>query len=165
MNQSLYREMWRAAASLELLPQQTKTQLGETLLEIVKRGEMIDSGVWCLSRLGARKLFSGPMNLVLSPSVVSRWVEALLKLSRTPAMLEALVRMAQITGDTARDLPPATLELVRRAVEASPQAASLLRELAGDPTDLAASSRAFGEELPAGLVLAQPLAVPSKIVQ
>ena len=32
MNQSLYREMWRTAASLELLPQQTKVQLGEALL-------------------------------------------------------------------------------------------------------------------------------------
>src|SRR6185503_9835272 len=29
INQSLYREMWRTASSLELLPQQTKTQIGE----------------------------------------------------------------------------------------------------------------------------------------
>ncbi len=158
INQSLYREMWRTAASLELLPQQTKTQLGETLLDSVKRGEMVDSGVWCLSRLGARRLFSGPINLVLSSLVVSRWVEALLKLPHTPALLESVVRMAQQTGDTARDLPPATLDLVRRALEASPQAAGLLRELAGEDTGLAASSRVFGEELPAGLVLAQPVA-------
>jgi hypothetical protein len=154
MNQSLYREMWRTAASLELLPQQTKTQLGETLLEIVRRGEMVDSGVWGLSRLGARKLFSGPINLVLSPAVVSRWVEVLLKLPHTPALLEAVVHIAQQSGDIARDLPPATLDLVRRACEASPQAASLLRALAGEDTDLAASGRVFGEELPAGLVLA-----------
>ncbi len=40
MNQSLYREMWRTAASLELLPQQTKVQLGDALLELTKRGEM-----------------------------------------------------------------------------------------------------------------------------
>jgi hypothetical protein len=31
-----------------------------------------------------------------------------------------------------------------------------LRELAGEETDLAASSRIFGEELPAGLLLAEP---------
>ncbi len=155
MNQSLYREMWRTAASLELLPQQTKVQLGDALLENIKRGEMIDSGVWCLSRLGARKLFSGPVNLVVSPAVASRWVEALLRLSHGPALLEALARMAQQTGDAARDLPPATLDAVRRACESSPQAASLLRELAGEDTGLAASSRVFGEELPAGLVLAE----------
>jgi hypothetical protein len=156
MNQALYREMWRTAASLELLPQQTKIQLGESLLEITKRGEMLDAATWCLSRLGARRLFRGPINLVLSPSVVSRWVDALLRLPNTPALLDALVHIAQQTGDVARDLPPATLVLVRRASEASPRAAGLLRQLSGEEADLAASSRVFGEELPAGLVLASP---------
>jgi hypothetical protein len=61
------------------------------------------------------------------------------------------VQIARQTGDTARDLPPATLESVRRACEDSPK---LLRELAGETDDLAASGRVFGEELPAGLVLA-----------
>lgn len=154
LNQSLYREMWRTAASLELLRQQTKTQLGEALLELVKRGEMLEAATWCLSRLGARKLFSGPINLVLPPSTASRWIDALLALPHTPALLEAVVQIARQTGDTARDLPPATLESVRRACETSPRAADLLRELAGEADDLAASGRVFGEELPAGLVLA-----------
>jgi hypothetical protein len=151
LNQSLYREMWRTASSLELLPQQTKTQLGEALLEIVKRGEMLEAATWCLSRLGARKLFSGPINLVLSPTTAARWVDALLGLPHSPALLEAVVQIARQTGDTARDLPPASLESVRRACEANPK---LLRELAGEADDLAASGRVFGEELPAGLVLA-----------
>jgi hypothetical protein len=158
MNQSLYREMWRTAASLELLPQQTKIQLGEALIEIIKRGEMVDAGVWCLSRLGARKLFSGPMNLVVSSVVAGRWVEALLRLPNTPAVLDAAVHVAQVTGDTARDLLPGTLDAVRRACEASPRAADLLRELSGEDIGLEASSRVFGEELPAGLVIAEAAA-------
>jgi hypothetical protein len=157
MNQSLYREMWRTASSLELLPQQTKAQLGDSLLEMVKRGEMIEAGVWCLSRLGARRLFSGPINLVLPAAIASRWVEAMLKLENRPALLEAVVHIAQQTGDIARDLPPPTLELVRRACEASSRAAGLLRQLAGEESDLASSSRVFGEDLPAGLVLAAPV--------
>ncbi len=80
MNASLYREMWRTASSLELLPQQTKLQLGDALLDALKRGEMVDAGVWCLSRLGARRLFSGPINLVVSPAIASRWVDGLLRL-------------------------------------------------------------------------------------
>ncbi len=60
INNSLLREMWRTGASLELLPLQTKTQLGDALLAQVKKGEMVDTGLWCLSRLGARKLFYGP---------------------------------------------------------------------------------------------------------
>jgi hypothetical protein len=159
LNQSLYREMWRTAASLELLPQQTKVQLGDALLEIVKRGEMRDAGLWCLSRLAARKLFSGPINLVVSPSVASRWIEALLRLAHTPALLEAVVRMARQTGDVARDVSPATLNLVRKACESSPRVAELLHELAGEEAGLAASSRIFGEELPAGLILAEAPAV------
>lgn len=158
MNQSLYREMWRTAASLELLPQQTKVQLGENLLNMLKRGEMMDAALWCLSRLGARKLFNGPNNLVVSPSVVNRWIESLLTLPKTPVLLESVVQMARQTGDIARDLPPATLEMVRRACEGSPRAADLLHQLAGAEDDLALSSRVFGEELPAGLVLAGPAA-------
>jgi hypothetical protein len=156
INQALYREMWRTAASLELLPHQTKTQLGDSLVEIIKHGEMLEAATWCLSRLGARKLFRGPINLVLSPSIASRWVESLLRLPNTPALLDAVVHIAQQTGDVARDLPPATLQLVRQACEASPRAADLLRQLSGEEDDLAASSRTFGEELPAGLVLAAP---------
>jgi molecular chaperone DnaK (HSP70) len=150
MNQSLYREMWRTAASLELLPQQTKVQLGEELLSAIKRAELIDAGTWCLSRLGARRLFSGPINLVVSPAIAARWVDTLLRLPHTPALLEAVVQIAQITGDVARDLPPSTIEAVRQACADS---ASLLRDLAGEQT-LASSSRVFGEDLPAGLVLA-----------
>jgi hypothetical protein len=43
---------------------------------------------------------------------------------------------------------------VRRVIEASSRSAELLRLLSGAEQDLAASSRIFGEELPAGLVLA-----------
>ena len=146
--------MWRTASSLELLPTQTKAQLGDTLLGIVKSGDMLDAGTWCLSRLGARKLFSGPINLVVSPTVAARWIDGLLRLPHTPALLEAIVQMAQQTGDTARDMPPATIDKVRAAVEASAHPAELLRQLSGAKQDLAGSSRIFGEELPAGLVLA-----------
>lgn len=154
MNQSLYREMWRTAASLELLPLQTKTQLGDSLLGMLKTGELGDAAPWCLSRLGARKLFRGPINQVLGASIVLRWVEALLRVAASPSLLEAVVQMSRQTGDASRDLPPATLDLVRKACEASPKAADLLRQLAGQEDDLASSGRVFGEDLPAGLVLA-----------
>ena len=65
LNNSLLREMWRTGASLELLPLQTKTQLGDTLLALMKKGEMVETGSWCLGRIGARKLFYGPINQVV----------------------------------------------------------------------------------------------------
>ena len=153
MNQSLYREMWRTAASLELLPAQTRIHLGDALVDTLKAGGLGDAAPWCLSRIGARKLFHGPINQVLPPSTVSRWVEALLRLPHSPALLETMVQMSRQTGDAARDLPPASVQAVRKAIEGSPRAAELEKQLSGQEDDLAASNRVFGEELPEGLVL------------
>ena len=142
INSSLLREMWRAAASLELLPLQTKTQLGDTLLALVKSGDLRETGLWCLSRIGARRLFYGPINQVLPASTVTRWVEALAKV---PKSADALVAIARRTGDSTRDLAPATMELVRRSIPES-----LIPALEGEEQeDL---GKVFGEELPSGLV-------------
>ncbi|HXF28072.1 MAG TPA: Hsp70 family protein [Bryobacteraceae bacterium] len=142
LNSSLLREMWRTAASLELLPIQTKTQLGDALLPKIKSGEFRDSGLWCLSRIGARKLFYGPMNQVLPAATATRWVEALVKV---PKSQDALIAIARRTGDTTRDLSSATLALVRRTIPEN-----LLPVLEGEEQEDAA--RIFGEELPSGLV-------------
>jgi hypothetical protein len=142
VNPSLLREMWRAAASLELLPLQTKTQLGDELLARIAKNDFIETGLWCLTRLGARKLFYGPINHVLPPATASRWVEALLKVPKAADTISALAR---VTGDSTRDLPPHTLETVRRAFPDL----NLEAEPAGD---LAAMGKIFGEELPSGLV-------------
>ena len=142
VNPSLLREMWRAAASLELLPLQTKTQLGDELLARIAKNDFVETGLWCLTRLGARKLFYGPINQVLPPATVSRWVEALLKV---PKAVDTIAALARVTGDSTRDLPPHTLETVRRAFPDL--------NLEAEPTgDLAAMGKIFGEELPSGLV-------------
>jgi DNA-K related protein/Hsp70 protein len=142
VNPSLLREMWRAAASLELLPIQTKTQLGDELIARVKKNDFVETGVWCLARLGARKLFYGPINQVLPASTASRWIDALIKI---PKAADAAAAIARRTGDGSRDLPGPTLEAVRRAFPAV--------DLEGEPEDqLAAMGKVFGEELPAGLV-------------
>jgi hypothetical protein len=54
-------------------------------------------------------------------------------------------------------VPPAALDTVRRAAEASSRATELLRHLSGVEQDLAGAGRIFGEGLPAGLVLAATL--------
>jgi len=144
INNSLLREMWRTGASLELLPLQTKTQLGDALISLVKKGEMVETGLWCLSRLGARKLFYGPINQVLPVQSATRWVEALLKV---PKAEDAVVAIARRTGDSTRDLSPATIENVRKRIPEN-----LLPALEGETEeDL---GKVFGEELPSGLVAA-----------
>ena len=149
-NTSLLREMWRAAACLELLPRQTRTDLGETLLRRVISGDFRESELWCLTRIGARDLFYAPANQVLPAATVARWAEALLKV---PKAAETAVNLARRTGDAARDLAPGALEVVRRSLEKHPDATRLVAILdGGAPRDLEAMSRMFGEELPSGLV-------------
>ena len=147
VNASLLREIWRAASSLELLPVGTKTDLGEALVKRVKAKDAGASEYWCLSRLGARQLFYGPNNLVVPPGTASRWVDAL---TATKGAEEAIAAIAQHTGDVSRDLPPATLNLARKALADKPE---LLAIVAGDvERDLGSLGRVFGEELPEGLL-------------
>ena len=155
LNSSLLREMWRTAASLELLPLQTKTELGETLLRRVRSGDYTESELWCLSRIGARKLFYGPINQVVAAATAARWVEALAAAkSQSPSLLEAIAAIARRTGNTTLDVPPATFELARRRVAQSSEPLRLLAILEGEESgDLSSLGRIFGEELPPGLVL------------
>jgi hypothetical protein len=150
INASLLREMWRAAASLELLPIGTKTELGDALVKRVKAGDFKESELWCLSRLGARKLFYGPMNLVVPPATAARWAEAILN---APNAGDALAALARRSDDAMRDLPAVTYENVKRKLQALPHAERLLKVLEGEEDDRA-MERIFGEELPSGLVLA-----------
>jgi hypothetical protein len=151
LNSSLAREMWRASASLELLPIQTKTELGDALVRMVKAGAARESEIWCISRLGARELFYGPINLVLPPVTVTRWVEALLP---SPAATEALASLARRSDDPTRDLSPATRESVHQKLAAMPRSEQLLAIFEGEgQRDERALGRIFGEELPSGLVL------------
>jgi molecular chaperone DnaK (HSP70) len=153
LNSSLWREMWRTAASLELLPIGTKVELGEALVKRVKAGDFRESELWCLSRLGARELFYGPINQVVPPPAAGRWAEALVPLD-TSGVGDALAAIGRRTQDPARDLAPATLTAIRRKLESLPHADRYLGVLEGqeDRTEQTLG-RIFGEELPSGLIL------------
>ena len=152
LNSSLLREMWRAAASLELLPAGTRTDLGNAIVKRIRGGEFSPSEFWCVARLGARRLFYGPTNQVLPAATAERWVEAL---ARLPQAAECLARLGQRTGDLTRDLPPSGLEFVRKALEAAPDAEALVRIFEGEQRDSDSLAQVFGEELPSGLVLTE----------
>jgi len=152
VNASLHREMWRAASSFELLPIGTKTELGDALVKRIKAGDFKESELWCLSRIGGRKLFYGPSNLVVPPSAAARWVEAVLNI---PGAAEALATMARRTEDPTRDLPSATRASVERKLSSLPNSDRLLATFEGEEDDDRALGRIFGEELPSGLVLAE----------
>jgi molecular chaperone DnaK (HSP70) len=152
INASLHREMWRTAASLELLPIGTKTELGEALIKRVKAGDYKESELWCLSRIGARQLFYGPINLVVPPGTVTRWAETLLNATNAG---DALAAMGRRTEDPTRDLPAATREIIKRKLQGMPHADRLLAVFEGEEEDDRTLGRIFGEDLPSGLVLVE----------
>jgi molecular chaperone DnaK (HSP70) len=145
VNSSLLREMWRTASSLELLPVSTRTDLGDAL---VKAKVFEPSELWCLSRLGARKLFYGPANQVLPPATPTRWIEALFNV---PAAAEAMATLARKTGDPTRDVAGIVVEKVRVKLSGSEKLIAILEGAEQD--DERAMGRIFGEALPSGLVL------------
>jgi molecular chaperone DnaK (HSP70) len=150
INSSLLREMWRTASSLELLPAGTRSELGDALIRNGKALVFRDNDFWCLARLGARQLFYGPANQVLQPAVVTRWIEALLKVQGAEETLAALARH---TGDPVRDVSPATFDAVRSKLKNERHLAILEGD---DEQDERAMGRIFGESLPSGLKLATP---------
>ncbi len=140
----MLREMWRTASSLEILPVSTRTDLGEALIKAKVFGP---SELWCLSRLGARKLFYGPTNQVLPPATATRWIEALLAVSGAG---EALAALARKTGDPTRDVAPVVFAKVKAKL-GSEKLVAILEGAEAD--DERAMGRIFGESLPSGLVL------------
>ena len=150
MNASLLREMWRTASSLELLPLGTKTELGDALVKRVKTGDYKESELWCLSRLGARKLFYGPINLVVPPATVTRWAEALLK----AACRRCAGRHGAAHGRSHARSAGAHARAIRRKLQ-TPRMPTACWRARRRREDDAALGRIFGEELPSGLVLAE----------
>jgi molecular chaperone DnaK (HSP70) len=147
LNNSLQREMWRTASSMELIPSANRAQLGDALVKQGRESGFNEVVLWCISRLGARQLFYGPNNLVLSPGVVTRWIEALLGV---PKATDALVSLARKTGDPTRDVSAVTITAVRNKITDE----SLIKQLEGQAErDERALGRIFGEDLPSGLIL------------
>jgi molecular chaperone DnaK (HSP70) len=147
VNNSLLREMWRAASAMELIPAANRVQLGDALVKQGRQAGFSDNILWCIARLGARQLFYGPANQVLTPAIATRWIEALLA---APKAEDALVSLARKTGDPVRDVAPATFAAVHDRITD----AQLAEQLDGSSErDERALGRIFGEGLPSGLIL------------
>src|SRR5262249_8418585 len=102
-------EMWRTAASLERLDVKQKENLGQALLKLLKRSPMPTYGFWALTRLGARVLLYGPLNAVVHPQVVERWLDAILGFepghdSERMSWAFCLTQLARRSGQRALDV-------------------------------------------------------------
>jgi hypothetical protein len=149
-------EMWMAVANMERLTVAEKTRWGEKLLSELHPKKSKPQHFWSLSRLGARALFYGSADRVVSPATALRWIAELLsrQWANPRPVAAALAQLARRTGDRMRDLTPEQIGPVVDWIRASgPFEAHirLLEEVA--PIGHHEESAIFGDSLPAGLIL------------
>lgn len=150
-------EMVRAAASLEQLPPEEKTELGGWITARLER-EPAAGGpwAWALGRLGARAPVAGTSHRVVAPEVAEEWLGLLVRLgvTRVDGAPFAVAQLARMTGDRARDVGEearAKASEALRGVRAPEAWARMVEEVVTlAPAD---EARALGDTLPAGLTL------------
>jgi molecular chaperone DnaK (HSP70) len=155
-----FAEMWRLASSLERLDVKHKEALGQALLKPLRRSPVPTYGFWALTRLGARGLLYGPLNAVLHPQVVERWLDDVLSFrpgndSEKLGWAFCLSQLARPTGQRALDVDDGHRErvlAVLRGLGAIPAAwVRMVEEVTESGGE--EQSQMFGESLPIGLRL------------
>jgi molecular chaperone DnaK (HSP70) len=152
-------DMLELAASLERISPSRRGALGKWVLERTWTDR--DARLWAaLGRIGSRTPTYASAHHVVPPSTVERWLEHLLreKWADVPTAPRAALDMARVTGDRTRDVP----EVLRREIAQRLRGVGAPAEWAEAVTELvpiAAADRTefFGESLPVGLVLGEPL--------
>jgi hypothetical protein len=151
-------EMWRAASSLERIGAKSRAQLGDALVEQIEKRTAPKGALWCIGRIGARKLLYGPREATVRPSTAADWAKRIMKLERKGKDEEdpssCLLSMCRLSGDRQLDVD----DEIRREVSAhlerlgasEAERAPLFRVV---EVDRKTESAAFGENLPAGLRL------------
>ncbi len=152
------RQMWLLAANLERLSVDRKIALGRQALKLMAKSRFQKDLVWVIGRLGARVPLYGPADRVIPQSEAASWITALKKIDIVDkkGLVKAVVSMARLCGDRARDLTSNAREEAKLWLElmgATPKQVGPLVEF----QEVEASEResAFGEHLPEGLVLQQ----------
>ncbi len=152
-------EVFRLAGSLERVPQETKEELVDRILQIIleKRAPPADP-IWALGRLLSRvPLYAGPDG-VLPPAAVKRAFEQLKDLDWAEGSLsglnEAFARAGRRVEVRENDIPETFREaLIAKMANsgATERQLRVVREYV--PVEHADQANLFGESLPAGLIL------------
>ena len=148
-------DMLRLGASLERIPPEFKVEIGAWLLG--RLGKANDAlTLWAMGRIGARQPFYGNLDDLVPADVVATWLDAILALDwrRIEPAGFAAAYLARMTGDRARDLPPALREAIAARLRQVGAPALWIR-MVGEVValDEATERRVLGETLPPGLRL------------
>ena len=161
-------EIWRLLGSLELLPVETKIELGNMIVDLLRKKKatpVAGAMIWALGRIGSRELLYGPLNTVVPPQSAEKWLQQIIErpttshsnTSTNAAELLAIMQLARKTGDRYRDIGLQARESVLAVLETQSSASlqqhliQLVREVS--QLDTNEKNAVFGETLPVGLRL------------
>lgn len=154
-------EIWRLLGALELLPPETKEEIGAIILDVAPKKNLRpirDALVWALGRVGARTLFNAPLDRVVPAATASDWARRFLAFLQerdeppTATDFFALARLTRRSGEAAFDVDDATRDAVAAFLAKNGVAETTERALDAKERVVDAETTAiFGETLPLGL--------------
>lgn len=151
-----YDDMLRLFAAMEAVPWQYRQEMGQWMLQRLKReGETVQTW-WAIGRLAARQPMAANAHLVMPPDAAQEFVQATLAQDwrRNETAMFAALQMARMTGDRARDLPDAlrsaVLDKMRSSGAPERWIAMVSQVVEMDAED---QQRSLGDSLPPGLAL------------
>ncbi|EFK07271.1 conserved hypothetical protein [delta proteobacterium NaphS2] len=149
-------ELWMTLANLERLSQEDKAARGKQLLKSLHPKKSRPQHWWSLSRIGAREPLYGPIDRVLSASLVTSWIKTILSQDwkKPQPVGMALAQMARLTGDRKRDLAPEVIQEIIDWLSRHEWATPHIRVLTEVvPLAQQEETQIFGESLPSGIHL------------
>jgi hypothetical protein len=152
-------EMWMTVSSLERIAVATKIKLGEQIVDRIDRKKELGRSrdYWALSRIGARLLLYGPLDMVIPRNTIEEWIERLMRSPwQAPQHLGyTLAQLGRKTGDRAYDADDTLIDQLIDKLKQHNQEKKYLKMLS-EPTlrSQTEQKQAFGESLPEGLILA-----------
>ncbi|MFD2752560.1 Hsp70 family protein [Comamonas terrae] len=151
-----YDDMLRLFAAMEAVPWQYRQEMGQWMLQRLKRPDESVQTWWALGRLAARQPLAANAHLVMPPEAAQEFLDATLAQDwrKNETAMFAAVQMARMTGDRARDLSDEVrarvLEKMRAAGAPARWTAMVEQAVQMQAED---HRRSFGDSLPPGLVL------------
>ena len=148
-------EIWMAVGNMERLTVKDKIEFGRQLLSELHPKKSRPPLLWALSRIGARELLYGPVDRVIPPIEIGRWITKILEneWSNSRPVGAALVQMSRKTGDRMRDLDQEILNRVIQWLQTMNMADEADFLTSVKPMATMEESKIFGESLPTGILL------------
>lgn len=151
-----YDDMLRLFAAMEAVPWQYRQEMGQWMLQRLKRPDETVQTWWAIGRLAARQSLAANAHRVMPPEAAQEFLDATLAQDwrKNETAMFAAVQIARMTGDRARDLPDTVraqvLEKMRSSGAPERWLAMVEQVVQMEAED---QKRSLGDSLPPGLVL------------